>query len=497
MSDSVVVHWISKYIIDVAETYGNSITDLPIKAIPSEQKKSVQILQFLTYNHNLAIWAKVSDEEYTIPICFTQEAVSKYVKNSQGRRLTEVKHAVLFIGQFRLIFVRIPVGNNRVRLSPKFHIALEAGVIEYVGSALSVLGSPQDVETNIEVNAWVRELRRDSHDEDIVSVGHHKDTLFMAHKEENKQPSEQITLGHPIRMLHVKKDIRSELMMTRQTLVDGQVPMRPLTTREGIHPESLGVVTRSPISTPPHTHTVEKYMQKNTTPETSEWPSSASKREAMARRSLDDDQVGELSTSNVMEGTSAIDNGFLHQISKTSSTSAHSIPPPAQCVTRPAPYASEPHASPMHPVPENRNQTARSASRLNSNSTMHSVSSRESGCIRTATSKGAFYRVSPLAIVCGRRKTTSADRARGQEDLTSGDRTTKTIKINARAASGKKRRTRLMGYKVDFENMRNTDSSIGPFMNMGRLRAVMLRTGRIRTLGDEVTRDGSIYIMSD
>lgn len=61
----------------------------------------------------------------------------------------------------------------------------------------------------------------------------------------------------------------------------------------------------------------------------------------------------------------------------------------------------------------------------------------------------------------------------------------------------KKRRPRLMGYEVDFENIPAKGESPSPMMNMSRLRSMLLRTGRIRTLGDKVTKDGSIYIMSD
>jgi hypothetical protein len=53
---------------------------------------------------------------------------------------------------------------------------------------------------------------------------------------------------------------------------------------------------------------------------------------------------------------------------------------------------------------------------------------------------------------------------------------------------------RIMGYQVDFENI---PIESGPLMIMGRAMSMLLRTGRIRTLGDEVTKDGSIYIMSD
>lgn len=81
-------------------------------------------------------------------------------RDLQGRRLTEAKHAVFVIGEFRPIFVRIPVGNNRSNLSEVPHIALEAGVVKFVGSGLDVFGSPQDVEMNSRVKAWVRGLRQ-------------------------------------------------------------------------------------------------------------------------------------------------------------------------------------------------------------------------------------------------------------------------------------------------------------------------------------------------
>lgn len=64
-----------------------------------------------------------------------------------------------------------------------------------------------------------------------------------------------------------------------------------------------------------------------------------------------------------------------------------------------------------------------------------------------------------------------------------------------KSSSYKPHRKRLMGYQVDFENIAVDNGA--PLMTMGYLRKMLLQTGRIRTLGDEVTRDGSIYIMSD
>jgi hypothetical protein len=64
-----------------------------------------------------------------------------------------------------------------------------------------------------------------------------------------------------------------------------------------------------------------------------------------------------------------------------------------------------------------------------------------------------------------------------------------------KSSSCKPHRKRLMGYQVDFENIPFDDGA--PFMTMGHLHSMLLQTGRIRTLGDKVTADGMIYIMSD
>ncbi|KAG2365350.1 hypothetical protein BDR07DRAFT_1481468 [Suillus spraguei] len=485
MSDSGVVQWISKYIIDVIKPCGTLLTDVPMEAVLSDQKKQVQILQFFTYNQDVAIWAKVSDEEYYIPVCFTQEAVSHYVKNSQGRRLTEAKHAVFLIGKFRPIFARIPAGNNRVRLSAEFHIALEAGVVEYVGSALSIRGFPQDVEKNIDVNAWVRELRRGGHHKDIVSVSHHTGTSLMAHSEENEHLSEKNLPGRPIQILHIKEDSLSEARTPPQRLVDGHVCMGPSTASQRMHAEGVGVVTRSEMSTTPRTRPPAKYVQKETTPEMPEWPSTLSKLLAVAEPSVDDDEVGETSPSHVIEEASAMNDGLLHQTPKIQSTSANNSPGPVQCAMHPVTDSSEQQASHTHACPQEHNRVAPTALQQSSNYMMHSVSSTQCSVLPTAVSEAAV-----------------------QELVGPGDRTTHAIEIHAGeakdvaakskpSASGKKRKRPLMGYQVDFENMHNAGTFTGPFMNMRRLHAMMLRTGRIRTLGDEVTRDGSIYIMSD
>ena len=60
----------------------------------------------------------------------------------------------------------------------------------------------------------------------------------------------------------------------------------------------------------------------------------------------------------------------------------------------------------------------------------------------------------------------------------------------------KKRRTRLLGYEVDFDHP-PPGQAPNTWMNMRQIRTILLRTGRIRTLGDEVTRDERIYTKSE
>lgn len=60
----------------------------------------------------------------------------------------------------------------------------------------------------------------------------------------------------------------------------------------------------------------------------------------------------------------------------------------------------------------------------------------------------------------------------------------------------KKPKTRLLGYQVDFYHLPIKDTP-NMLMNMRHMRTILLRTGRIRTLGDEVIREGSIYTKFD
>ncbi|KAG0707358.1 hypothetical protein DFH29DRAFT_25482 [Suillus ampliporus] len=303
MSNSIPTQWISQYLIKVAETCGKSFADIPIEAITPSKKKRVQIIEFLTYNENAPIWGRVSDKEYVIPVCFTKNAVSQYMKDLQGRRLTEAKHAIFCIGQLRPIFVRIPVGNNRAKLSEELHVALEAGVVKFIGSGVGVYGSPQDVETNTRVRAWVRGLRRggdggevlkhakqnaldleqqeaaDPPSQDIPSVTNHLEAPPKPQARESGRHSPHVVPERPVRSpdpmreyrkrwIHLEKDLRpypgddDEV----QTLVGEHPRMGQLPVQESIPPDDVINVARSQPCTPQRT--------RQTTPGISEWPSS-------------------------------------------------------------------------------------------------------------------------------------------------------------------------------------------------------------------------------
>ncbi|KAG2750218.1 hypothetical protein P692DRAFT_201853939 [Suillus brevipes Sb2] len=388
MSESIPVQWISQYIIKVAETCGKSFADVPIDAISPSKKKRVQILEFLTYNPDSEIWGRVSDKEYSIPVCFTKDAVLQYMKDLQGRRLTEAKHAIFFIGQFRPIFVRIPVGNNRSNLSEEPHIALEAGVVKFVGSGLNVFGSPQDVEMNSRVKAWVRGLRRGGDGGDVLKRGdpqiqeicpviNHVEAPPTLQAQEPECNSTRIAPEKTVRRIdlirehrkrwaHVEKDIwtctmKPPIVSQVQILAGEQFPMGQLPFEEVLPPDPVIAVVRSQPCTPPRTSTPERDTNEQTTPRISEWPSSAPGSPAGVLPSPTHDGDDKFPTNSVNAEASAEENGPIHEPSTPPTTSPLRPPTPAQRIRRliipPSPLDSSPISAPpsSFSVPIRRN----------------------------------------------------------------------------------------------------------------------------------------------
>ncbi|KAG2036056.1 hypothetical protein BDR03DRAFT_1000655 [Suillus americanus] len=383
MSESIPTQWISQYIIKVAETCGKLFTDVPIEAISPSKNKRVQILEFLTYNPDAAIWGRVSDKEYSIPVCFTKDAVLQYMKDLQGRRLTEAKHAIFFIGQFRPIFVRIPVGNNRSNLSEDRHIALEAGVVKFVGSGLGVFGSPQDVEMNSQVKAWVRGLRQggnggdvlkrnkqnaaDSQLQEVCPAINHVEAPPTLQAREPERNSPHIAPERPVRRADLTREYRKRFACAEkdiwtctmkppvddkvQTLVGEQPQIGQLPVEERVPPDTVIVVARSQPCTPLHTRTPERNINEQTTPRISEWPSSAPGSPAGVLPSPAHDGDDNLPNDHANAEASAEENGSLHERSTPPTTSPLRPPTPAQRIRRPILPPSPSDSSPIPALP--------------------------------------------------------------------------------------------------------------------------------------------------
>ncbi|KAG1862501.1 hypothetical protein DFJ58DRAFT_912521 [Suillus subalutaceus] len=401
MSDSIPTQWISQYIIKIAELCGKSFTDVPIEAISPSKNKRVQILEFLTYNPDAAIWGRVSDKEYSIPVRFTKDAVLQYMKDLQGRRLTEAKHAIFFIGQFRPIFVRIPVGNNRSNLSEDCHIALEAGVVKFVGSGLGVFGSPQDVEMNSQVKAWVRGLRQGGNGGDVLkrgkqnaadsqlqevcpAINHVEAPPALQAREPERNPP-HIAPECPVRRADLVREYRKRFACAEkdlwtctmkppiddkvQTLAGEQPQMGQLPVEERVPPDTVIVddpisqpkcisrsvdrntVARSQPCTPPRLRTPERDINEQTTPRISEWPSSAPGSPAGVLPSPAHDGVDHLPNDHANREASAEENGPLHEPSTPPTTSPLRPPTPAQRIRRPILPPSPSDSSPILALP--------------------------------------------------------------------------------------------------------------------------------------------------
>ncbi|KAG1808237.1 uncharacterized protein BJ212DRAFT_1303113 [Suillus subaureus] len=386
MSESIPTQWISQYIIKVAETCGKSFTDVPVEAISPSKNKRVQILEFLTYNPDAAIWGRVSDKEYSIPVCFTKDAVLQYMKDLQGRRLTEAKHAIFIIGKFRPIFVQIPVGNNRSNLSEDCHIALEVGVVKFVGSGLGVFGSPQDVEMNSQVKAWVRGLRRGGNGGDVLKCDKQnaadsqlQECPVISHVEappalqarEPERNSPHIAPKRPVRRADLMREYRKRFAHAEndiwtctmkppvddkvQTLTGEQPQMGQLLVEECIPPDTVIVVARPQPCTPPRIRTPEQDINQQTTPGVSEWPSSAPGSPAGVLPSPAHDGDDNLPNDHANAEAPAEENGSLHEPSTPPTTSPLRPPTPAQRIRRPilppSPSVSSPIPAPPSPLP--------------------------------------------------------------------------------------------------------------------------------------------------
>ncbi|KAG2343808.1 hypothetical protein BDR05DRAFT_999720 [Suillus weaverae] len=453
MSDSVPIQWMSQYMIRVAETCGKSFAD--IETISHSQRKRVQILeQFLTYNPDVGIWGKVSDEEYSISVCFTKDAVSQYVQNFQGR-LTEAKHAICYIGQFSPIFVRIPTGNSRVRLSEEPHIALEVGVVDYVDSGLAVLGSPRGIEMIPQLGEWFRELRSSGDGGEVSQCGRSAAVPSVRSVQQHRGEASAIprawgperaspVIASALPLAQIDQDAYSNALKPHvncqgKTLVGGpssaEFNMAELADKRKLPPDTVVAAGGSQFCTPPPMRVPQH------------------RRPAGALR------VSEYTVfvASEVEATS-------------SAVQQATAPPPMETAT----------PTPLHNVDVSL--------------ALDFVSTR----------RDAEEAADPLENMIDTQKRRANEKTSAVPndkrnhsvvpDIGESRNDRQRIKKSTLCKPHKKR---FMGYQVDFENIPVDGGTPSPLMNMAHLSRMLLQTGRIRTLGDKVTRDGMIYIMSD
>ncbi|KAG2047878.1 hypothetical protein BDR06DRAFT_976402 [Suillus hirtellus] len=520
MSDSTPTQWISQYLQHVAEIRGDRVTDASIDgALPGHRKK-VQILNFLTFNQQAAIWGQVSDGEYTIPVCFTKEAVTQYAKDFQGHRLTETNNAIVCIGRFRPIFVPIPVGNNRMRFSKEPCIALEAGYVEVLHSGSDAVGSTKDIEMNAQTpthQAWDvlthnrLVCKRDTqHPTDsyaaktacsyvgsakaplapqepvgkfsqmILELGVRRPDCIVEY-DKREAPFHKDAGDSHASQLHIEETIAPASAQASKNPTPLQfITVMIKANADQVDPEFSADHTIEAASA----ETVVSFAQ--TSRHSGNHCSDAGEDHRSLtnmhfNRNLDNQNEQPLYT-----------NHNVHQ-DRRPSTAEHLV---MTNVIPPAMYITESE----DPPDEVDKLTSRVDTMQKQRSTMHSLMSSclnasvpPSGLIPSAIPRAA----SPLQIDTPSNNQSDQARARNTlSSMESGFDTRNDTEVYVQKSSermsflGKKHRRRLMGYQVDFENI----VSGGPSMSMGRLQSILLRTGRVRTLGDEVTKDGRIFM---
>ncbi|KAJ7783063.1 hypothetical protein B0H16DRAFT_1495201 [Mycena metata] len=148
--------WLRESLIKAAETYGANLSAVPLE----EKGKKVQISEFLTTgaeNEDSAVWANVHDKALVVPVKFSKEAV---VECNNGRRMTELKTALVTIKKFKPISTRIPNRNGGMSIDPR--LALHCELVTMIGSFdEGKWGNPRDVESDAELKEWGDALTKD------------------------------------------------------------------------------------------------------------------------------------------------------------------------------------------------------------------------------------------------------------------------------------------------------------------------------------------------
>ncbi|KAH9166444.1 hypothetical protein EDB89DRAFT_217499 [Lactarius sanguifluus] len=163
MSETLNTPWIADYLINIAETYGSSLTNVPAHVKPG---KKIQLLKFLTfqqYTEDDCVWAYVSDKHQQLPVRFSRDALARYSKlyepDSQGKRFTQQRCAIAIIKSFKPVFQRVPTGRVG-KMTIEETLALYVDDVQVVGGAGEPeFGSPRTLETHDDLQEWMKGLR--------------------------------------------------------------------------------------------------------------------------------------------------------------------------------------------------------------------------------------------------------------------------------------------------------------------------------------------------
>ncbi|KAI9455454.1 hypothetical protein BJY52DRAFT_1213282 [Lactarius psammicola] len=163
MSETLNTPWIADYLINIAETYGSSLANVPVHIKPG---KKVQLLRFITFQQHSeddCIWAYVSDKHQKLPARFSRAALAEYSKvhqpDSQGTRFTQQRCAIAIIRSFKPVFQRVPTGRIG-KMTIEETLALYVDDVEVVGGAGEPeFGSPITLELHNDLKEWMEGLR--------------------------------------------------------------------------------------------------------------------------------------------------------------------------------------------------------------------------------------------------------------------------------------------------------------------------------------------------
>ncbi|KAF9051036.1 hypothetical protein BDZ89DRAFT_1056925 [Hymenopellis radicata] len=153
--------WIQEYLNSVAQQFGANYT----KAKRVNQVK-VQLIKFLNLESRPkdgAVWARISDKKFSMPVMFTQAAIAAYVKKHKGpSSFMKLSTALVTLQEACLAFRPIPTGD-KVGITDDYYLYLECCSFSISDQHQNDLiwKKPEDIMKNTKIKTYVEGLRRD------------------------------------------------------------------------------------------------------------------------------------------------------------------------------------------------------------------------------------------------------------------------------------------------------------------------------------------------